>query len=77
MYMYMVYVSVGQSGNGACSSCDGGYAGANCDVSIPLVVVPTLVVVIGSLTAIIVFAVWYIKRSVPSCVFSHMYSTSC
>ena len=69
-----LYVCAGQSGNGGCSSCDAAYAGANCDVSISLVVVPTLVVVIGSLSAIIIFAVWYIKRSVSPAEM-HVYST--
>ena len=53
----------GQSGNGACSSCDGGYAGANCDVSILLVVVPTVLATLACLSALIIFTVWYMKRS--------------
>lgn len=59
----MVWITAGQFGDGTCSSCDGGYAGANCEVSIPLVVVPTVVVAIAALSAIIIFTVWYMKRS--------------
>lgn len=59
----VIRIIAGQFGDGTCSSCDGGYAGANCEVSIPLVVVPTVVVVIAALSAIIIFTIWYMKRS--------------
>lgn len=54
--------SLGQTGNGACSSCDSGWAGANCDVSIPLVVVPTVILALGLLIGIIIFIIWYMRR---------------
>ena len=63
--MYMVQNLVchtGQTGTGTCSSCDSGYAGSNCDVSIPLVVVPAVFVVVVCIGAIIMFIMWYMKR---------------
>lgn len=55
-------------GTGTCSSCHGGWAGPNCDLSIPLVVVPTLFVTILIVVAIVVLAVWYIRRLVSAVV---------
>ena len=52
----------GQNGNGECSVCDSGYMGANCDLSIPLVVIPTVLAVFALVTAIVIFAVWYLRR---------------
>ena len=55
-------IFTGQGGTGTCSSCSSGYAGANCDVSIPLVVIPTFIVVTTAIVVIILVTIWYIKR---------------
>ena len=53
---------LGQGGTGICSECLPSYTGANCDLSIPLVIVPTLLAVTALVTVIVILSVWYIRR---------------
>ena len=53
----------GADGTGSCT-CDSGFTGSDCSVSIPLVVVPTVTVVILIAIGLVIFAVWYIRRLV-------------
>lgn len=53
---------LGQGGTGICSECSPSYIGANCDLSIPLVVVPTLLAVSAVVTVCIILSIWYIRR---------------
>ncbi len=58
----LVHMHAGPSGTGLCSECLSTYAGANCDLSVPAVIVPSLLVVAVLATAVVFFSSWYIKR---------------
>ena len=53
---------VGQGGTGICSECSPSYTGPNCELSIPMVVVPTILAVTAVITVCIILSIWYIRR---------------
>ncbi len=53
---------LGSSGTGLCSECYSSYAGANCDISVPAVIIPSLLIMAVLATAIFFLSSWYLKR---------------
>ena len=54
----------GPAGTGTCSSCEGDFVGANCEISLACTVVPAFVGLALVITGIVILAVWYIRRCV-------------
>lgn len=60
--LYLRMYFLGSSGTGLCSECYSSYAGANCDISVPAVIIPSLLIMAVLATAIFFLSSWYLKR---------------
>ena len=53
---------VGPGGSGTCATCDTAWAGTNCELPLPAIIIPGILLLALVLVLLVLFGRWYYKR---------------
>lgn len=55
-------VCVGPDGTGTCATCDVAWAGENCELPLPAIIIPGILMLALMVILLVLFGRWYYKR---------------